>query len=255
MPYTVKEMTKKTIASILAFSTVFLSAALAISVPTEHVFASASSLEDRVAARRAARSSPTRTVTSRPTRRAITESTAASRRQARLNARRRTTEAQQPTGDQTLYERMQERRNRRRSGQPVSVKQQVIDGVNLERAKHGLPPLRHQIDLERSSQLHAQDMNDNDFFSHENLSGQSSGDRIKDTGYGVVNAQECRCSYKVFLGENIAKGQTSVVQVIAEWMDSQSHREAMLSKDYKEIGVGIINTIWVLNFGSVDITK
>ncbi|MAE68821.1 MAG: CAP domain-containing protein [Candidatus Peribacteraceae bacterium] len=218
------------------------------------LYASAHTMEDRAAARAAARSSPTRTVTERPTRRSITQTTAASRRQARLNARRRTTETQQPTGDKTLYERMQERRNRRRAGQPVSVKQQVIDGVNLERAKHGLPPLRHQIDLERSAQLHAQDMKNRDYFSHENGNGDRSGDRIKETGYGAVNAQECRCSYKIYLGENIAKGQSTVAQVIEEWMASESHREAMLSKDYQEVGVGIVDDIWVLNFGRVDIT-
>jgi uncharacterized protein YkwD len=38
-------------------------------------------------------------------------------------------------------------------------------------------------------------------------------------------------------------------------MASVTHREAMLSEDYDEIGVGILNDIWVLNFGSVSITK
>lgn len=124
----------------------------------------------------------------------------------------------------------------------------------MERAKHGVAPLRYHTELEASAQGHALDMKIRDYFSHENPEGQRSGDRIKETGYGVVNAQECRCSYKVYLGENIAKGQTTVAQVIKEWMESPSHREAMLSKDYQEVGVGIVDDIWVLNFGSVDIT-
>ena len=123
----------------------------------------------------------------------------------------------------------------------------------MERATRGIAALRYHRDLELSAQAHAQDMFDRDYFSHENPEGQRSGDRIKKTGYGVVNAQECHCSYKVFLGENIAKGQTSVEQVIREWMQSPSHKEAILSRDYRDIGVGIINNIWVLNFGAVEI--
>ncbi len=255
MPYTVKEMTKKTIASLLAFSTVFLSAALAISVPTEHVFASASSLEDRVAARRVQRlGAPVeqRTIQKRSTR-----STSVDRRRERLNARRlRQVELPKVEINTSLssLKRRELRRTRRLSGKPVPVKQQIADGVNMERAKHGLAPLRYHTDLATSAQEHAQDMGYRDFFSHENPEGQRSGDRIKETGYGVVNAQECRCSYKVYLGENIAKGQNTVDQVIEEWMASPSHREAMLSKDYQEIGVGIAGDIWVLNLGHVDIT-
>jgi len=93
-----------------------------------------------------------------------------------------------------------------------------------------------------------------DFFSHENPDGIRSQGRIKATGYGVINAQECRCSYKVFLGENLAKGQTTIEQVIDEWMNSPTHRDAMLSKDYDDVGVGLIDDIWVLNFGKIEIT-
>ncbi len=154
----------------------------------------------------------------------------------------------------TSQERRDERRQERLKERPEPISLQIMDAVNYERAKLGIFPLTYNLTLETSAQHHADDMKARDYFSHENLEGERSGDRIKAAGYGVVNAQECRCSYKVFLGENIAKGQVTIPQVIREWMASQAHREAMLSKDYKEIGVGKVDDIWVLNFGGVEMS-
>lgn len=155
-----------------------------------------------------------------------------------------------------MLRRREERRADRLEDQTVTeptLKQLVTDGVNMERATRGIGALRYNLKLEQSAQAHAQDMFDRDYFSHETPEGERSGDRIKKTGYGVINAQECRCSYRVFLGENIAKGQQSVEQVVREWMESPSHRDAILSRDYKEVGVGIVDDIWVLNFGGIEI--
>ncbi len=148
--------------------------------------------------------------------------------------------------------RIQVRRNNRIAGATLPLKMQVADAVNMERAKMGLPPLSYNARLETSAQRHADDMHTRDFFAHENPEGERSSDRIKKTGYGVVNAQKCRCSYRVALGENIAKGQMSVAQVITEWLASPKHRDALLSKDYKDIGVGNVGVLWVLNFGGVE---
>lgn len=250
-------MIKKTIVPFMALTTAILSIVVAISIPTQQVHASAQSLEDRVAARRASRSvAPVsnRIILQKSTSRTTTQD----RRSQRINQRRlRTVEVPKASVRSTSLsslQRRESRRSNRLAGKPVPVKQHVTDGVNMERAKQGVAPLRYHTDLETAAQAHAQDMSIKEYFSHENREGERSGDRIKKTGYGVINAQECRCSYKVFLGENIAKGQSTVAQVIKEWMESPSHREAMLSRDYQEIGVGIVDDIWVLNFGSLEIT-
>lgn len=253
-------MTKKIIAPFLAFTTAFISTAIVVSVPTEYAHASASNLAERTAERRAARSRGTPPVSNRilsPKSTTTQTKPTQNRRQLRINQRRSRSVSvptkSTPTTSLSRLERRESRRSRRLAGKPVPVKQLLTDGVNMERAKQGVAPLRYHKNLEDSAQKHAFDMEIRDYFSHENPEGQRSGDRIKETGYGVINAQECRCSYKVYLGENIAKGQKTVEQVIREWMESESHREAMLSKDYQEIGVGITGDIWVLNFGSVDI--
>lgn len=63
-------------------------------------------------------------------------------------------------------------------------------------------------------------------------------------------------------GENIAWGSGSlgnVRSIFIAWMNSKGHREAILSKDYRDIGASVIRgrfqgnsgaRIWVLHFGS-----
>lgn len=246
---------RRLIAPTLALLTVYGSSAAVLAAPSTlsvQMHGSAKTLEDRVSARRASRMQNKREIRQSRRKPVTTED----RTRARITRRRTVRRTRTETVDSAalrLQKRRTSRRERRLAGAPVPVKVQVVDGVNLERAKHGLQPLTHHKDLQTAAQKHAEDMNRREYFDHENPEGQRSGDRIKETGYGVINAQECNCSYRIFLGENIAKGQSSVDQVIREWMDSESHREAMLSRDYKEIGVGIIDDIWVLNFGSIEI--
>jgi uncharacterized protein YkwD len=61
------------------------------------------------------------------------------------------------------------------------------------------------------------------------LDDKNPSDRVKAAGY--------RSS---FVGENIAAGNGwSLEQVFQIWMDSVPHRKNILTKEYKEIGVGI----------------
>lgn len=149
--------------------------------------------------------------------------------------------------------RREARRAKRLVGRMVSLKQQVLDATNAERAQMHLPPLTYNILLERSAQAYAEDMLHNAYFGHVDRDGQRVGNRIRKTGYGNIDIHTCRCSYNIIFGENLAKGQTSVAHVIASWMESKSHREAILSPTYKEMGVGIIDTIWVQHFGGITI--
>lgn len=132
-------------------------------------------------------------------------------------------------------------------------KQEMLDGVNMERALQGHPALRMNAKLAAAAQGHADDMAARNYFDHADPEGLRVGERVRAAGYGIINAQTCRCSYRISIGEDLAKGQTSVRQVIAEWMASPSHREAILSPDYDEIGIGIAGDIWVLNFGGMEI--
>jgi len=127
-------------------------------------------------------------------------------------------------------------------GQVDSVRQKILDLVNAERSKNGLSGLAMESHLQTAAQRHAEDMKNRNFFDHVNPDGKSPTDRIRAAGYPMNGAWST--------GENIAKGQTTAEQVMKDWMNSPGHRANILSKNFKEIGIGYIGNYWVQNFGS-----
>lgn len=115
---------------------------------------------------------------------------------------------------------------------------QVYRLVNEERNAAGLDPYDWNGDLALAAQLHAEDMNDQSYFSHDSLDGRTFDVRIRDAGYDGSPR-----------GENIARGQRSAEQVMESWMDSAGHRRNILSEGANEIGVGFIDNHWVQVFG------
>lgn len=97
------------------------------------------------------------------------------------------------------------------------------------------PPLAPHQALVNAAGAHSQDMLDNDYFSHTNLSGQSATDRAHAAGYPG------------WVGENIAwGGSTEPIDQDAHvylrhknLFLSPGHRQIMLSPGYREIGVGV----------------
>ena len=115
---------------------------------------------------------------------------------------------------------------------------QVYRLVNEERNAVGLDPYDWNGDLGLAAQLHAEDMNDQGYFSHDSLDGRDFVERIDDAGYDGSAR-----------GENIARGQRSPEQVMESWMDSDGHRRNILAEGSNEIGVGFIDNHWVQVFG------
>ncbi len=151
----------------------------------------------------------------------------------------------------------------------------LIAAVNTFRAQYNLGPLRSNYYLELSGQKHAKDMADRGYFSHYTPEGFSYVDRIRASGYLNSNAcsciqqfdhtqtekqgpnylisnnQQCSCEPAFSLGENLAKGQLTVKQVMEDWKNSPSHRENMLRPEFNEIGIGLYEDIWVQQFGKL----
>ncbi|AJS58120.1 CAP domain-containing protein [Paenibacillus sp. IHBB 10380] len=118
-----------------------------------------------------------------------------------------------------------------------SVTKQVVNLVNEERAKAGLKPLTIHAGLTTVAVDKAKDMSNNNYFDHTSPTYGSPFDMMKQ--YGV--------SYS-YAGENIAKGQKTPAEVMKAWMNSQGHRENILSKNFTQIGVGYYNGHWVQEF-------
>ncbi|HEY8341846.1 MAG TPA: CAP domain-containing protein [Calditerricola sp.] len=115
--------------------------------------------------------------------------------------------------------------------------QKVVDLVNAERAKVGLPPLVHDAQLSKIALIKAQDMYHNHYFSHYSPTYGSPFDMLKRFGVAYTYA-----------GENIAKGYPDAQSVMAGWMGSAGHRQNILHPAYDRIGVAHYNGIWVQLF-------
>jgi len=133
-----------------------------------------------------------------------------------------------------------------------SYEQTVVELVNDERAKVGLPPLKRVDPLDQAARYHAADMAQDDYFSH------TSYDRV---GGELVSA--CSWSTRIStyypswnsLSENIAAGYPSPVSVMGGWMNSPGHKANILRASSWEIGVGYYAGsgsyyhYWVQDFG------
>lgn len=125
-----------------------------------------------------------------------------------------------------------------------ALKADVFRIVNEMRQKEGLAPFTYNRTLEKSAQDYAEHMEAARCFSHTEC-GSILKERMHASGYYAGGNK----SYAY--GENIARGQDSPQEVMEDWMNSPSHKEAILSTKYLEIGVGKSGEFWVQHFGAV----
>lgn len=109
--------------------------------------------------------------------------------------------------------------------------------LNQERLVHGKHALKPLAPLMEAAQLHADDMGRNNYFSHTGQNGSSHAGRISRQGYRAC-----------YTAENIAKGQKTPSSVMKAWMNSEGHRNNMLSGQGDFYGIGIAGNIWVMVF-------
>ncbi|WBP90661.1 CAP domain-containing protein [Kitasatospora cathayae] len=113
-------------------------------------------------------------------------------------------------------------------GANASYAQQVVDLVNVERAKAGCGPVSAEPRLASAAQSHSDDMADRNYFDHASPEGYHADHRIEATGYRWNS-----------WGENIARGQKDPAAVMDAWMNSPGHRANILNCDFKQLGVGV----------------
>ncbi|MFJ4186520.1 CAP domain-containing protein [Kitasatospora sp. NPDC089509] len=106
--------------------------------------------------------------------------------------------------------------------------QQVVDLVNVERAKAGCGPVSAEPRLASAAQSHSDDMADRNYFDHASPEGYHADHRIEATGYRWST-----------WGENIARGQKDPAAVMDAWMNSPGHRANILNCAFKQLGVGV----------------
>ena len=111
--------------------------------------------------------------------------------------------------------------------------------VNDIRAQHGVGPLVACGPLVAAADAHARDMAATGLFSHRGSNGSMPAGRAIAYGYGSQ-----------FVGENLARGQQSVDELLAVWMASGEHRQNLIKPDYQHVGFGHAGDNWVGVFGA-----
>ena len=103
----------------------------------------------------------------------------------------------------------------------------VLRGINAERAKHGLRPLRLAPSLRRVAGSHSRYMARVERLQHESADGTSATRRI------------WRATHLRRNGEAIAFA-ASARALVRAWMASPPHRRLLLSPSFRVIGVGVV---------------
>jgi len=104
--------------------------------------------------------------------------------------------------------------------------------TNQEREKSNLPLLSYNQELAQAAAQKAQDMFQKNYWSHYAPDGKTPWDFILNSGYKYEYA-----------GENLAKNFLFSDGVVSAWMNSPTHRENILKKDYSQVGFAVVNGI------------
>jgi len=105
---------------------------------------------------------------------------------------------------------------------------ELLTITNQRRQEQGLQPLKLNNELSVAAAEKAKYMFANNYWAHIAPDGTTPWYFIKNAGYEYLYA-----------GENLARGFTTAPDVVQAWMNSPSHRENMLSKNYDEIGFAV----------------
>jgi uncharacterized protein YkwD len=107
--------------------------------------------------------------------------------------------------------------------------QLVLDLTNEARAKEKLPPVKANAILTKVARAHAANCARQHKMEHV-LDGQTPAQRVDKAGYDYRS-----------VGENLAVAEkdATTAKVVKSWMESQVHRDNVLSPKYDEIGLGL----------------
>jgi uncharacterized protein YkwD len=105
----------------------------------------------------------------------------------------------------------------------------MLELVNEERFKNGLPPLKSDPELTDVARAHSKDMFAKGYFAHESLDGKSPFDRMREAHVKFTSA-----------GENLALAQTLEI-AHTNLMNSPGHRANILHPSFGRLGIGIVD--------------
>ena len=130
-----------------------------------------------------------------------------------------------------------------------AVRSAVLCLLNVQRRAHGLPTLRASRPLRVAATRWAQTMVRRHFFDHSRP-GSTLSTRVARTAY-------LRRTRSWALGENIAYGggaKGSAAAIVTAWMASPPHRANILTRRFRDIGIGVAGGLPVGGSGATYVT-
>lgn len=120
--------------------------------------------------------------------------------------------------------------------QMTADEKEVFDLINQQRTKNGLATLKLDPEALNVARIKAQDMVDNNYFSHNSPIYGSPFNMLKNFKVSYNSA-----------GENIA-GNSSNSGAVNAWMNSEGHRANILNSSFNYTGIGVVNS---QNYGKI----
>lgn len=119
----------------------------------------------------------------------------------------------------------------------AGLEKQILDITNAIRSRHELQTLEWDERTAEVAYAHSKDMAIEDYFSHESEKHGDLSERLK----------AAEILYQL-AGENIAANYTDGPAVVEGWLNSESHREALLNEEFTHLGVGVYQRHYTQNF-------
>jgi uncharacterized protein YkwD len=132
----------------------------------------------------------------------------------------------------------------RSRGSRLRTQRRLLCLMNRTRAHFGLRPLRANRCLHRVAARHAHDMVFRRYFAHTTPNGWDPGARARASGYVPRRAPW-------IVGENIAwgvAGDARPAWVMRAWMHSPPHRRNILSRHFRDVGIGVARGVPLRGF-------
>lgn len=111
--------------------------------------------------------------------------------------------------------------------------------VNNERAAAAIRPLNRSAALDAVAQAKLDDMLSRDYFAHNTPDGQPTWIWFDKQGYQYLKA-----------GENLARNFDTPAETVEGWVESPTHLENILNKDFTETGVAVSGSTVVQEFAT-----
>lgn len=110
----------------------------------------------------------------------------------------------------------------------------ILAEINAIRSQHGLRPLRLVRPLTAAAGQHSTEMGSRGYFSHDSADGTIFWKRVE----GFYGSD----GYRYWsVGENLlwSSGTLSPDDAVTMWMNSPPHRENLLQKNWRQIGLSV----------------